>query len=155
MITWFDWKPDHLIMWIQNQVWVGWLAPLKTEKKLKGRFISIRNLLVIEIGIFLTWDNFRGYVLFKTNLALLWQCQVKFSCQLKRALCSFQNLLLQIFEYGCRVFHATDTDLKTESADFSKNLQINFLKRNFIVQNWKQSSRCFFFRLLEVLVLST
>ena len=31
-----------------------WSAPLKTEKKLKGRFISSCHFLVIEIGIFLT-----------------------------------------------------------------------------------------------------
>ena len=29
--------------------------------------------LAIEISIFLTWDNFKGYVLTKSNLALFWQ----------------------------------------------------------------------------------
>ena len=37
-----------------SKVRVRWSAPIKTEKKLKGRFISIRHLLVIETCIFLT-----------------------------------------------------------------------------------------------------
>ena len=46
-------------------------------------------------------------------------------CQLKRDLCSFQSLVLQIFEISCRVpsafyfiCHATGKDVKMESAGF-------------------------------------
>ena len=37
-----------------SKVRVRWSASVKTEKKLKGRFISVIHLQVIEIGIFLT-----------------------------------------------------------------------------------------------------
>ena len=37
-----------------SKVRVGWLASMKTKKKLKSSFISISHLLVIEVGIVLT-----------------------------------------------------------------------------------------------------
>ena len=92
-----------------SKVRIGWSASIKTKKKLKGRFISISHLLVIEISIFLTWDNFKGYVPTESNLELLWQwlaawkLKIGLSCQLKRALCFCHNLVLQIFEITCRV----------------------------------------------------
>ena len=71
----------HKYVWLVSPDWpdfcskvrVGWLATIKTEKKLKGRFISTSHLLILEIGIFLTWDNFKSYIPSKSNLALLWQ----------------------------------------------------------------------------------
>ena len=56
-----------------SKVRVRWSASVKTEKKLKGRFISVIHLQVIEIGIFKTWGNLKGYAPTKSNLALLWQ----------------------------------------------------------------------------------
>ena len=161
----------HKYVWLasRNQsnfcfkVRVRWSAPIKTEKKLKGRFISIRHLLVIETCIFLTWDNFKG----KPNLALLWQWLAAWK-PLKsgshvswRGLCVFFRICYSIYlklvvfpeHFIC---YATEMDLKINRLNFSINLQINFLKRNFIVLNWKQFSRFLFSnRFLEVIVLST
>ena len=50
----------------------GWHL-IKTQKKLKGWCISISQLLVLKIVIFLTWGNFKSYIPTKSNLALLWQ----------------------------------------------------------------------------------
>ena len=99
-----------------------------------------------------------------------WQLEtikIRLSYQLKRALCSFHNLLFQIFKISCHpateysilfvICHATETDLKMELAEFQHKPANKFSqKRNFIVLNWKQFSRLLFSnRLLEVLVLRT
>ena len=51
-----------------SKVRVGWSASIKTEKKLKARFISISHLLIIKIGICLTLDNLKSYIPTKSNL---------------------------------------------------------------------------------------
>ena len=92
-----------------SKVRAGWSAPIKTKNKLKGRFISINHLLVIEISIFLTWDNFKGYVPTESNLELLWQWLAAWKLLKSgshvswRGLCFCHNLVLQIFEITCRV----------------------------------------------------
>ena len=113
-----------------SKVRIGWSASIKTKKKLKGRFISISHLLVIEISIFLTWDNFKGYVPTESNLELLWQWLAAWKpsklgshvswrglCVFVIICCSRYLKLVVVFpkHFTC---HATETVLKIEPAEF-------------------------------------
>ena len=61
---------------------------------------------------------------------------IRLSCQLKRALCSFQNFLLQVFVISCRIprafyLHATETDMKIESVEFQHKSANEFSQKEF------------------------
>ena len=131
-------RPDFF-----SKVRFGWSAPIKSEKKLKGRFISINHLLVIEIRIFVTRDNLKGYVPTKSNLALLWQWSAAWKpwktgshvswrglCALFRIFYSRYFKLVVLFpEYF--ICHATETDLKIESAELQHKPANKFSQKEF------------------------
>ena len=75
---------------------------------------------------------------------------IRLSCQLKGALCSFQNLLPHIFEIGCRVptehfiCHATEAELQIESAEFQHKPANRFSQKEFHSIKLKKISRFLF-----------
>ena len=124
-----------------SRVRVGWLASIKTQKKLKGWCISISHLLVLKIGIFLTWDNFKSYILTKSNLALLWQWLAAWK-PLKLGshvswrglyvlfrICYFRYLKLNVVFPEHFICHATEKDLKMDSAEFQHKSAIEFSQK--------------------------
>ena len=126
-----------------NKVRIGWSALLKTEKKLKGRFISISHLSVNKTGIFLTWDNFKGYFPTKSDLPLLWQwlaswkplklgSHVSWSglCVILR-ICYFRYLKLVVVFPKYFVCHATEIDLKIELPKFQHKSANKFFQMEF------------------------
>ena len=125
--------------------------PIETEKKMKGRFIFISHLLVIEISIFLTWDKFKGYIPTKSNLALLWQWLAAWKLLKSGSHVSWRGLcvLFRIFYFRYLklvvvfpehfICHATEMDMKIESAEFSqKDFHSIKLKTIFQVSLFKQ-----------------
>ena len=65
--------------------------------------------------------------------------KIRLRCQLKRAVCSFPNLLSQIFEISCHVFRAfyfschaqAEMELKTESTEFQHKPEDKFSQKEF------------------------
>ena len=100
------------------------------------------------------------------NLVLLWQWLVAWKPLLRPGahvswrglyvlsrVCYFRYLKLVVVLPEHFICHATGKDLKWSPLNFSINLQMNFLKRNLILLNWRQFSRFLFSnRLLEALI---
>ena len=133
-----------------SKVRAGWSAPIKTKNKLKGRFIYINHLLVIEISIFLTWDNFKGYVLTKSNLALfqLTFVKIRLTCQYWRGLrvlfricySRYLKLVVMFPEHFMSCHAQAETDLKTELAEFQHKPEDKFSQKEFHCINLKTIS---------------
>ena len=113
-----------------SRVRVRCLASIKPQKKLKGWHISFSHPLVLKIGIFLTWENFKSYILTKSNLALLWQWLAAWK-PLKLGshvswrrlyvlfrICYFRYLKLNVVLPEHFICHAKEKDLKIDSAEF-------------------------------------
>ena len=112
-------RPDFSV-----KVRFGWLAPLKTEKKLKSRFISISPFMVIEIGVFWTWDI--SNVMSSPSLTWLaawkrlksgYHVSWRWLCFLSR-FCYSRYLSLVVLFPEHFIFHATEQNLKIESTEF-------------------------------------